>query len=1424
MRTYFGIIVVADRKLEEISVWRLGDMLNFTGYEPKARVRASGSQLVPADTLDQDLSMLSSLDEFIGEDISSSGPKGLATPLDDLTDAQDDTYKRLRDSKAKAKQRAVVPMSLGAPKGDASKASSSSGPAKNLDDTEEILYDTVSDLAEENARLHELIEQRDAEILRTRIHAENYATQAVRDTRGRAEQALAYQKGIFEHAHEEYATTVKDMASSYHASATAQLEAAANSIIGQQQGQLENASMVVASLQQHLDQAQEEIELEAKDKQMVEAKAKAEVLAQKKSSERELTSLRAVLEKDANEKHVSILADRVNAIKAEAEERHKATMVHHNKTLSDLRAQLQQVSEEKQTLEIDLATVSSHMEQTQVSLTKAESLLETSREGSSLLEKDLSKQLDINKRLDEQIPKLKKKIEDMHEQMNASQSEQTADIQRRLETAEGSVQSLTAKVDKLLDEIEVHKRSAEAQRKQHKERIAELITEHKKELGEKEDAFNHAQESILILQDEIATLEETVQEHMDKAFSFQQAADEKAEHYEMHRDDSTGPEKEKPRASPPGQGAPFNFSASGPRGPAAAAPSSNEAPKEDDMQQRKQQAKAALAPIEDQLVTHDVEQAVGGNTPTLSAIPPAGTGGLIPYGKKTADKIDIGGWPSIKSFIPWKLAFFKAVAAASVTPDEAFVWICEVMKATSYEELSNSGNFVALDALLSSEWSKIMSGEFKKSVQIIEQRLLKEQKMLKGRQITWLVFDYFKLADTDSAMLNWDEIIKLTLHMPGDNIKQFLNDWDMTFENINGTPDPALLESLFRRQLEKSNQLKQTMALYEQEITQGKAQRDYERLRWIVNNYMAEQLLKRNQANLAKGPKAFGAVDGAGGKQGKPGKNSQRAGWCPQWCKSGDCAAGTKCPFASSHTPENKSWFAKQGQQQQQPTGASAKAKGKGKGKRSSTPSKERGRSQTRKPRKNGSRSNSRGSSGSRSSKGSQGKGARPSTPNGKPKKRTGTSPSGEKDRPACFRWLAGKCTKGKECKWWHSGPCADFAKGNCKKGKHCEFVHHTDKVKAAIKKTNENKASHRPCRFFTPKFFDDTDDEDYPGLVSSDSEDEACAPRGVAYRVQSDIKFSDEDLRKSLADASVPNFQPRNKAHVNHRTDEDGNVIFDDEETILQNEDWARKKALNWSLDEDLKEFFENIDVEKYFVQGDTARKVYSGELFKEPSAKPKTNKNKRQKKKLKKAEKLRANREVTLAAAAPTAAASSSRGNVRPRRYIVDSGASFHLVDPRTLTARERATIEEVDEPVPIETANGEVVLYQRCRVYVVELKIEVMAYLHEDTVCVLSLGLLVDRNGFTYLWRPGKAPELKRGKFVVSCSPHFNVPFIYAASARGLPLRENPKIAANYEKIMKDEVKGTEDTPPPPPEPFKGKDAGRESSPPPRRRSQG
>ena len=45
-------------------------------------------------------------------------------------------------------------------------------------------------------------------------------------------------------------------------------------------------------------------------------------------------------------------------------------------------------------------------------------------------------------------------------------------------------------------------------------------------------------------------------------------------------------------------------------------------------------------------------------------------------------------------------------------------------------------------------------------------------------------------------MLNLDELLRVELKMPGDNIKQYLNDWDTTCANVNSLPDEDVLESM----------------------------------------------------------------------------------------------------------------------------------------------------------------------------------------------------------------------------------------------------------------------------------------------------------------------------------------------------------------------------------------------------------------------------------------------------------------------------------------------------------------------------------------------------------------------------------------------------------------------------------------------------
>ena len=101
------------------------------------------------------------------------------------------------------------------------------------------------------------------------------------------------------------------------------------------------------------------------------------------------------------------------------------------------------------------------------------------------------------------------------------------------------------------------------------------------------------------------------------------------------------------------------------------------------------------------------------------------------------------------------------------------------------------------------------------------------------------------------------------------------------------------------------------------------------------------------------------------------------------------------------------------------------------------------------------------------------------------------------------------------------------------------------------------------------------------------------------------------------------------------------------------------------------------------------------------------------------------------------------------RGRRYIVDSGASFHLVSKNNLNSKERYTIVSLDRPIPIQTANGEVELNEKVRVYVHDLNVHVWAHLLPNTVAVLSLGLLIDDLEFSYHWTPRTSHILRMAR---------------------------------------------------------------------------
>ena len=95
--------------------------------------------------------------------------------------------------------------------------------------------------------------------------------------------------------------------------------------------------------------------------------------------------------------------------------------------------------------------------------------------------------------------------------------------------------------------------------------------------------------------------------------------------------------------------------------------------------------------------------------------------------------------------------------------------------------------------------------------------------------------------------------------------------------------------------------------------------------------------------------------------------------------------------------------------------------------------------------------------------------------------------------------------------------------------------------------------------------------------------------------------------------------------------------------------------------------------------------------------------------------------------------------------REFVVDSGASMHMISKKILNSGEMDTLTKSCSPTIVITANGEVQTHEEATVYVKELDIFLTVKVLEDTPAVLSLGKLCDPHGYSYEWINGQKPHL-------------------------------------------------------------------------------
>ena len=89
-------------------------------------------------------------------------------------------------------------------------------------------------------------------------------------------------------------------------------------------------------------------------------------------------------------------------------------------------------------------------------------------------------------------------------------------------------------------------------------------------------------------------------------------------------------------------------------------------------------------------------------------------------------------------------------------------------------------NFEMLDAKIASALNKIIqNSHFKKKVSLEEQEAQREDRFLRGRQIAFMIYNYFRVTGAHDTVLDYADLFSITLR--NDDVQDLDTRWDEIF-------------------------------------------------------------------------------------------------------------------------------------------------------------------------------------------------------------------------------------------------------------------------------------------------------------------------------------------------------------------------------------------------------------------------------------------------------------------------------------------------------------------------------------------------------------------------------------------------------------------------------------------------------------------
>ena len=177
-------------------------------------------------------------------------------------------------------------------------------------------------------------------------------------------------------------------------------------------------------------------------------------------------------------------------------------------------------------------------------------------------------------------------------------------------------------------------------------------------------------------------------------------------------------------------------------------------------------------------------------------------------------------------------------------------WITEVEMVDSVDHLMSSlstrgismPNFEVLDARIASALNRIIhNSHFKRRISLEEQKAQKQDRFLRGRQIAYLIYDYFRVTGSHDSVENYAYLF--TIGLRNDDVQEFDSKWDGILSSMTKIPPDDILELLYKLRIRESEKLKE---LYNLEIHQKEIGPDYHRLKTMVKRSIEQEIRNSN--------------------------------------------------------------------------------------------------------------------------------------------------------------------------------------------------------------------------------------------------------------------------------------------------------------------------------------------------------------------------------------------------------------------------------------------------------------------------------------------------------------------------------------------------------------------------------------------------